>query len=192
MRMPNAVIEQIKLNYRSMSPRELNILFALKGYRQFKESTIQSKIDRLLEIDDKRELIRKRIEVKALEDPIRYRAKTLYYSARHRAKKKNIPFELTVDWIEDKLKEGICECTGINFEIKKYSKRQGFSKVNKLSPSLDQIIPSAGYTVENVKVVCDQFNKMKSDNTIEETYFMAKEFVNYQEKTLKNKREVIA
>lgn len=189
MRMPNAVIEQIKLNYRSMSPQEFNMLFKLKGYRQFKESTIQSKIDKLLEIDDKREFIRKRIEAKALEDPIRYRAKTLYYSARHRAKKKNIPFELTVDWIELKLKEGVCERTGINFEIKKYSKREGFSKVNKLSPSLDQTIPSAGYTVENVKVVCDQFNKMKSDNTIEETYFMAKEFVNHQEKTLKNRKE---
>lgn len=191
MRMCNAVIEQIKLNYRSMSPSEFNILFNLKGYRQFKETTIQSKIDKLLKLDDKREFSRMKVEVKALENPIRYRAKTLYYSARYRAKKKNIPFELSLNWIEQKLKEGICECTGISFEIKKYSKRIGFSKVNKLSPSLDQIIPSAGYTVDNVRMVCDQFNKMKSDNSIEETYYMARRFVDYQEETLKNRNEVV-
>lgn len=170
-----------------MTPVELNRLFELKGYRKFKETTIQNKIDILLGKEHLREVNRLKFEKYALKDPIKYRARCLYNNAKQRAKTKGIPFDIELNYIEDKLKEGICESTGARFIIKKYSKKNGYEKINSLSPSIDQILPSKGYTKENIKVVCDHFNKMKSDKSLEETYYIAKKFVMHYEKQIKYK-----
>lgn len=187
MRMSKEVIELIKQNYKSMTPKELNALFAIKNLRVFKESTLKSKIDLLLLKDSEREKKRLSYEKRALENPIKHRATTLLAGARQRAKMKGIPCNLTLKWIEDKLIQGCCECTGISFFIKPYSKRECYIPIHPHAPSLDQINPSKGYTFDNVQIVCDQFNKMKNDRSMKQTYYVARQFVKYQRELRKNK-----
>ena len=57
-----------------------------------------------------REFRRKKLEIWALANPVRYRARTLVNGAKARAKKKGIDFNLTIDWVEEKLNNGRCEC----------------------------------------------------------------------------------
>ena len=175
--MPNAVIEIINLNYKSMTVEEFNQLFLLRGFKTYNEKTLKRKIDKLLERDKIRETARLKYEVRALADPIKYRASTLLNGARSRAKAKGIECNLTVAWIESRLHNGVCECTGIDFHIREYSKKEKYIPIHPHSPSLDQIEPSKGYTMDNVQIVCDQFNKMKNDRSMEQTYYVAKKFV---------------
>ena len=46
-----------------------------------------------------REFRRKKLEIWALANPVRYRARTLVNGAKARAKKKGIDFNLTIDWV---------------------------------------------------------------------------------------------
>lgn len=75
-----------------------------------------------------------------------YRAKHLLASAKNRCKKVTI----TSDWIVEKLKQGVCELTGLPFDL---SKHDNFVK-NPYSPSLDRIDSKLHeYTPENTRVV---------------------------------------
>lgn len=116
-------------------------------------------------------------------DPYMFKAKSLYQSAKSRAKDKNLDFNLTVEWIYNKLILGCCEVTNIQFKLKEYEPDTITSSVYPNSPSLDRIDNNKGYTTNNVQVVCDQFNKFKSQYTMEETYYMAKQFIQQYENT---------
>jgi len=187
MRMPNKVLELIRLNYSSMSPSELNDLFQRNGFSKFRESTIQKKIDILKGTDESKYFERKERKEKALANPLLYRARTLFYSAKKRANDRGIPFNITLDFVIDKLEKGRCESTGLKFKIKEYSERgDKYEKINSRAPSLDQIKPSEGYTKDNVRLVCDHFNKMKNDKSVEETYKVAKAFIKFYKKQIKN------
>ena len=80
-------------------------------------------------------------------------------SARTRASTRNIPFDLDPKDIVRRVKVGYCEATGLPFNLEPGSKnfRSAFT------PSLDQKVPSAGYTQENVQVVCLGWNFLKSN-----------------------------
>jgi hypothetical protein len=187
MRMPKTVIELISLNYKSMTVVEFNRLFELRGFKKYREVTIQKKINALIEKDEILEKNRMRREAIALSNPIKYRASTLLSGARSRAKAKGIDCNLTLAWIEKRLQDGICECTGIDFHIREYSKKDVYIPIHPHSPSLDQIEPSGGYTMDNVQIVCDQFNKMKNDRSMEQTFYVAKKFVEtYSKNIIKN------
>lgn len=189
--MPNAVIELIKLNYKSMTPAEFNALFTLRGFKTYRENTIQTKIDNLLEGERKREAIRLKREAIALADPIKYRASTLLQGAKSRAKVKGIECNLTINWIEERLRKGFCECTNIPFHIREYKKKETYVPIHPHSPSLDQISPSKGYTMDNVQIVCDQFNKMKNDRSMEQTYYVAEKFVETYRKNIIKEEELV-
>lgn len=94
------------------------------------------------------------------------RAKFIEYNATRRAKKDNLPYELTIDWIIEKLKEG-CPVFGVPFKI--YSKR----KRGIYSASLDKFIPHLGYTKENSFIISWLANKIKSDATVEQVRAVA-------------------
>ncbi len=183
--MSNEIRKIISLNYKSLTPKEFNDLFSLRGFRTFKESTIQSKINEYLEIDKVKEHRYNLTKERADKDIVSYRAKALYNAAKSRAKSKNIPFSLDYEWLKSKIENGVCECTGIAFYLKPYTKREDYCKVHPFSPSIDQIIPSKGYTKDNCQIVCDQFNKMKNDNSMETTLFLAERFVNFQKNKIK-------
>lgn len=104
----------------------------------------------------------------AKDNPNRYRAMTLVNGAKQRAKNKGIPFNLTVDYIEQILGEGKCQVTGLPFEIKPYSENGHLCDKSMFVPSLDQINPSGGYTMDNVQVVVYNFNTFKSSGSMDD------------------------
>lgn len=73
------------------------------------------------------------------------------------AKKRSEHFDLTADDIIARIERGSCEATGMPFDT---TRTRG-----PFCPSLDQIVPGAGYTCDNVQVVCLIYNQMKSDFT---------------------------
>lgn len=95
-----------------------------------------------------------------LRTTIEGRAQVLYNAARQRAKRKGIPFDLSLDWIIAGL-GGVCAATGIPFDLSS-SIGNGSGKRSPWAPSLDQISPSQGYTRGNTRLVVWAYNSAKS------------------------------
>ena len=75
------------------------------------------------------------------------RANQLFLSAQSRAKKKRLPFTLTRKRVLDAIEKGVCEVTGIEFDMSVGSGRQPFT------PSIHQKEPGLGYEESNVQIV---------------------------------------
>lgn len=87
-------------------------------------------------------------------------ATTMHLSARQRARKKGIEYQLSPTTIEAliKMQGERCKLTGIRFEYQhseKYNKRPWV-------PSIDRIDNSRGYTFDNVHIVCHVVNLAKN------------------------------
>lgn len=177
MKYCNKTKEIIRSSYKSCSAEDIQELIQDLGLTYRTVINLKKYINKLVQHDILKEERRQKFERWALSDPIKYRAKTLLAGARARAKAKNIPCDLTVQWIEDKLRMGKCEITEIDFVIKEYSKAEEYIQVHPHAPSLDQIKPSGGYTMNNVQVVVDHFNKMKNDRDLETTVYLARRLV---------------
>lgn len=80
--------------------------------------------------------------------------------AKNRASAKNMPFDLDVDDIIRRVRLGRCEATGLDLALDMVWNND---RRNPFLPSLDQRVPSAGYTNENVMVVCLGWNLMRSN-----------------------------
>lgn len=87
----------------------------------------------------------------------RYR---LWISARFRAKKFDIPFD--IEWTDIPNIPDTCPVLGIHLGG---AKRRGFCPT---SPSLDKIRPSKGYVKGNIRVISHRANQIKSDGTLDE------------------------
>jgi hypothetical protein len=98
-------------------------------------------------------------------------------SLKKRANQKNIEFNLNKVWIKEKLKNGVCEATGIPFSLD----RTPF--VNPFYPSVDRIDTTKGYTKDNCKLVCQIYNLAKADHSIEIIETWCKKFVEQYERT---------
>lgn len=81
-----------------------------------------------------------------------HRGHALVNVARHRAKKRGLPCDLVVEEIQARIDAGVCELTGIPFDL---STPRSWN-----APSLDQINPGLGYTQANVRVVLYALNVM--------------------------------
>ena len=123
MRYCNKTKEIIKSSYITCTAEEICTLIKDAGLTERSASNIKKYVDKLVIKDRLKEKKRKQFEKWAHKNPIKYRASSLYYAAKSRANAKGIPFDLTKEWIADKLKDGYCPMTGIRFVIKKYSKR---------------------------------------------------------------------
>lgn len=77
--------------------------------------------------------------------------------ARKRAKKKNLPFDIS---IEDIYVPDVCPVLGITLEI-------GRDDLDT-SPSLDRLDPAKGYVKGNVNVISYRANTLKNNATSEE------------------------
>jgi DNA-directed RNA polymerase subunit RPC12/RpoP len=98
-----------------------------------------------------------------------YRASVLLSTARRSAKKMNLPCTLTKQWIEERLKRGVCEVTGVQFDFNSSGKG-----IRKFSPSLDRQNPKEGYTEKNTRVVVWIYNLWKSNYSHDEVIEFAK------------------
>jgi hypothetical protein len=89
------------------------------------------------------------------------RVKQVVRCAKARAEKSGIPFMLDTQNIIERVQNGICEATGLPFDL---NWKEDSSKCRSpFAPSLDQIVPRAGYTTDNVQIVCWGYNLMKSN-----------------------------
>jgi hypothetical protein len=86
---------------------------------------------------------------------------------RHRAKKKNIPFDIDVEYLELIATDG-CPIFHTVFDWGLDKKGGG-----KNRPSLDRIIPELGYIKGNVAFISKWANIIKSDATEKELYAIA-------------------
>lgn len=91
-------------------------------------------------------------------------------AAKGRAIKFELPFDLTFEWGESRW-TGFCELTKIPF-----APRYG-APSSIFSPSIDRIIPSAGYVQENCRFVLLGVNGLKHDGDDAAMYFVAAELL---------------
>lgn len=111
----------------------------------------------------------------------RGRAIALMSDARCSSKKRKLKIDISNDWVEEKLKKGVCELTGIPFDF-------GPSKntyLNKCAPSLDRINSNKGYTKDNVRVVLCAVNNALGQYSDEEILPILKALVRAIEKNAK-------
>lgn len=80
--------------------------------------------------------------------------KYLLVWAKHRAKKKGIPFSLRPEDIEV---PEFCPVLGIKLQFSR------MTKATDNSPTIDRIIPSLGYVAGNVVVISKRANRIKGD-----------------------------
>lgn len=102
-----------------------------------------------------RKVITKKYYDKWLKDNPEMR---MLVSARARARKQGVPFDLTID---DIVIPEYCPVLGIKLE------RNGGS-CNDATPSLDKFYPELGYVKENVNVISWRANWIKQNSTIDE------------------------
>ena len=88
----------------------------------------------------------------------------MYVGALKRAKKNNIPFNLTEDYLKSIYPSDMI-CPVLGFEMSVGLDENGSKET---SPSLDRIIPEKGYVQGNVIIVSMRANSIKRDATSEE------------------------
>ena len=193
MKLKNEEIDFIRYNYLDLTAEEIHFYLTNKYNKRRTLKTVQTKIKEFQIKDEKNKKNRQRLKLQAEENPHKYRAIILYKGALERTKAKekkyniSIPFDITPEWIEEKLKSGICEVSGTSLYVKPYKAKEdqiGYEKIHPRAASLDQINPGAGYTKDNVRVICDCLNKLFSDKHDGEIFNIVNNFVN------KTKREI--
>lgn len=85
---------------------------------------------------------------------INFRASLLMTSVLSRCRKGSLPLEITTDWIEEILQKGICQVSGLPFDLGRHPS----TRRNPFGPSIDQIVAGKGYTLENSRVVLTAIN----------------------------------
>ena len=88
---------------------------------------------------------------------------TIHAGPKYRAKKEGLPFDLK---LEDIKVPEFCPVLGIPL----ISSKGGMTDN---SPTLDKLIPSLGYVKDNVRVISNRANRIKSDATYEEIQALA-------------------
>jgi hypothetical protein len=87
------------------------------------------------------------------------RASQMFNSAKYRAKKRNISFDLDFNYIKLLVEMGYCAQTGLKLDLNVNDETHyGF-----FAPSLDRVDAKKGYTNDNIQVVCNMYNMGKSD-----------------------------
>ena len=90
-------------------------------------------------------------------------------NARGRAKRLNLPFDLTIEYIRE-LAFATTHCPLLGIALRwQASYGLGLKKQPHLnSPSLDRIIPDKGYVRGNVAIISMKANTMKSNASVDE------------------------
>ena len=88
-------------------------------------------------------------------DNVKSRASRLVAAAKMRAKERNLPFDLDVEWVLERLEAGRCQLSGLPFDMAE--------KRSMATPSLDKKNPMDGYTKENTRVILFGLNAALGD-----------------------------
>jgi hypothetical protein len=87
------------------------------------------------------------------------RANILFHSAKLRAEKKSLGFNITKEYIFLILTIGYCQKTGFRFQFGKNET----SLRHPFAPSIDRQNNSLGYTFDNIQIVCNMYNTGKGE-----------------------------
>lgn len=109
------------------------------------------------------------------KDLLKLKLKHLLSSARSRAKKLNLAFDLTEDYLYElwNKQKGICALSGIPLTC---NYGEGVVETNA---SIDKIDPQGGYTIGNVQLTCWAVNRMKGTMNNEQLLFFCENVVKY-------------
>jgi hypothetical protein len=89
----------------------------------------------------------------------------LFCNAKARAQKNNLPFDLTIEWLETMVASH-CPITLQPLDWLKEQVVNGTASPN--SPSIDKIKPELGYVQSNCAIISHRGNAIKSNGTIDE------------------------
>jgi hypothetical protein len=81
------------------------------------------------------------------------RAKYIVQMVRSEAKKKGVKFEISVEWVKQRLAPGICELSGLPFNLTNQSDR-------KNAPSIDRIMAGGDYVESNCRLILFGLNSI--------------------------------
>lgn len=115
---------------------------------------------------------------KTLEDEtsLDFKLKHCFYSAKSRAKKLKIEFNLTLDYIKYlyNKQNGLCAISGIPMTYRYID--------NSIDTgiSVDKIDPCKGYVMGNVQLVCWAVNRMKWNMDLKKLLYFCRNIVEYQ------------
>jgi hypothetical protein len=111
-----------------------------------------------------------------LNNSLKVRCQRLYGNAQKRAKARGWPPpDFTSEWIEEKILNGVCEVTGIPFDLTTYVSET--HAANPWVPSLDRIDSSKPYLKDNVQVVVYMYNVCKGEFSQEDVMLFARMLV---------------
>lgn len=103
------------------------------------------------------------------------RANHLCSGAKTRSAKKGLDFDITREWLSDRLERGVCEVTGLALELDGGKLNGGY---RPYTPSLDRTDPTKGYTMDNTKVVCWIYNAAKGSGSHEDVLNLVEALIN--------------
>jgi hypothetical protein len=78
------------------------------------------------------------------------RARVLISNAKQRCREKNVEISISAEWVEEHLKRGTCELTGLPFDFGPPT--EGLTRLSN-APSLDRINKDKPYTEDNTRVI---------------------------------------
>jgi hypothetical protein len=94
---------------------------------------------------------------------LKVRAQRLYGNAQKRAKEQGWPPpDFSSLWIEAKILDGVCQVTGISFDLHSQVADTVHAK-NPWVPSIDRIDSSKPYSKDNIQVVVYMYNVCKAE-----------------------------
>lgn len=93
---------------------------------------------------------------------------------RYEAKSKNIAFDLTKEWVLNKLRKINWKCELTRLPMRCIKDEESYSGFNWDSPSIDRIIPGGPYTKDNVRFVLNQVNIFRQNGSDEQMYKIAR------------------
>ena len=83
------------------------------------------------------------------------RAASFAIEIKSGARKQGIKYDLTKEWFKERLDSGICELSGMPFDME--------GKRSRNSPSVDRINPMGSYTKDNCRLVLWSVNRALSN-----------------------------
>ena len=98
----------------------------------------------------------------------------LFAVCKSKAKTGNREFSITIEWIRERLKIGICQMTGLRFDLISLGSRR---MANNFAPSIDRINNDKGYTQNNCQMVVWIYNKAKGTGSHQDVVKFAKALV---------------
>jgi hypothetical protein len=121
----------------------------------------------------------------AKANPVMIMTQSMVGHARGRAKDKNLPFDIDLDYVRSMVGENAelashCPALGVPLDWSRMRNNGGKHLPN--SPSIDRIDPERGYVKGNIKIISYRANQIKSDASHQElklvTAYLGRELVN--------------